>query len=67
MLPGRGGAGLGAWLGNGLFFGGVAAAAFFGYYTYRYSSDQLDTMIQETEKTENAFPGSQVGHVLSSY
>jgi len=58
-LPGRG-AGWGAWLGNTIFFSGVAASAFFGYYTYRYSSDQLDTMIQETEKSENAFPGSEV-------
>ena len=61
-LPGRG-AGWGAWLGNTIFFSGVAASAFFGYYTYRYSSDQLDTMIQETEKSENAFPGSEVRHV----
>ena len=64
-LPGRGG-GWGAWLGNTLFFGGVAATAYFGYYTYRYSSDQLDTMVQETEKAENAFPGSQVGSAQGS-
>ena len=59
-IPGRGG-GWGSWIGNTLFFGGVAATAYFGYYTYRYSSDQLDTMVQETQKAENAFPGSQVG------
>ena len=28
-------------LGNALFFGGVAAASFFGYYTYRYDCDQV--------------------------
>lgn len=28
-------------LGNTLFFGGVAAASFFGYYTYRYDVDQV--------------------------
>jgi hypothetical protein len=61
-IPGRGG-GWGAWVGNTLFFGSVAATAYFGYYTYRYSSDQLDTMVQETQKAENAFPGSQVGSV----
>lgn len=47
-------------LGNGLLLGGLAASAFFGYYTYRYTPDQLDTMVSETEKAENAFPGSKV-------
>lgn len=47
-------------VGNGLFLGGLAATAFFGYYTYRYTPDQLDTMVSETEKAENAFPGSGV-------
>ena len=28
-------------LGNVLFFGGVAAASFFGYYTYSYNCDQV--------------------------
>lgn len=48
-------------LGNALFFGGVAAASFFGYYTYRYDVDQVDRMIVETEeKPENAFAGSSL-------
>ncbi|KAI7839905.1 hypothetical protein COHA_006385 [Chlorella ohadii] len=48
-------------IGNTLFFGGVAAASFFGYYTYRYDVDQVDRMISETEsKPENAFPGSSM-------
>lgn len=28
-------------IGNTLFFGSVAAASFFGYYTYRYDVDQV--------------------------
>ena len=47
-------------IGNTLLLGGLATTAFFGYYTYRYTPDQLDTMVSETEKAENAFPGSQV-------
>lgn len=48
-------------IGNTLFFGGVATASFFGYYTYRYDVDQIDRMVEETEaKSENAFPGSSV-------
>ena len=65
-MPGRGG-GWGPWLGNTLFSGSVAATAYFGYYTYRYSSDQLDTMVQETQKAENAFPGSQVAPYTGSF
>ena len=48
-------------IGNTLFFGSVAAASFFGYYTYRYDVGQVERMIEETEsKPENAFPGSSV-------
>lgn len=48
-------------IGNTLFFGSVAAASFFGYYTYRYDVDQVDRMVSETEaKPENAFAGSSV-------
>jgi hypothetical protein len=48
-------------IGNTLFFGGVAAASFFGYYTYRYEVPQIERMVEETEaKPENAFPGSSV-------
>lgn len=49
-------------LGNTLFFGGVATASFFGYYTYRYDVDQVERMVEETQsKPENAFVGSSVG------
>lgn len=48
-------------LGNALFFGSVAAASFFGYYSYRYDVDQVERMVEETQaRPENAFPGSSV-------
>eukprot|EP00884_Botryococcus_braunii_P014271 jgi/Botrbrau1/22845/Bobra.0065s0004.1 len=47
-------------LGNAIFFGLVGAASVFGYYTYRYSTEQVATMVQETKKAENSFPGSTV-------
>lgn len=47
-------------LGNALFFGGVAAASFFGYYTYHYEAGQVETMVEETRKPENSFPGSSL-------
>lgn len=47
-------------LGNALFFGGVAASAFFGYYTWCYDLGQVATMVEETRKPENAFVGSSV-------
>jgi hypothetical protein len=47
-------------LGGTLFYGAAATAAFFGYYTYSYDVEQLDHMIEETQKGENSFPGSTV-------
>lgn len=46
-------------IGNTLFFGGLGAAGFFGYYTYRYDADQVAHMVEETKKEENSFPGSK--------
>ncbi len=45
---------------NAFFFGALGAAAFFGYYTYSYTTDQVRAMVDETRKQENAFPGSEV-------
>ena len=48
-------------LGNALFFGGVAAASFFGYYTYRYDAEQMERMVEATaSQQENAFVGSSL-------
>ncbi len=56
---GRLGSALGA-LGNALFFGAVGAGGVFGYYTLRYTADQVDTMVEQTKEPENSFPGSPV-------
>lgn len=53
-------------LGNALFFGVLGTGAFFGYYTYRYTNDQIETMIEETKKPDNSFPGSSVSSTFSS-
>lgn len=47
-------------LGNTIFYGGLGATAFFGYYQYNYTTAQLEHMIEETYKEENRFPGSSV-------
>ena len=47
-------------LGNVLFFGSLGAGAFFGYYTARYTADQVETMVEQTKEPENSFPGSSV-------
>lgn len=47
-------------IGNALFFSFLGAGAFFGYYTYRYTNEQIETMVEETKKLENSFPGSTV-------
>ena len=47
-------------LGNTLFFGSLGAGAFFGYYTLRYTADQVETMVEQTKEPENSFPGSSV-------
>ncbi|KAL6766283.1 TIM50 [Auxenochlorella protothecoides x Auxenochlorella symbiontica] len=44
--------------GNAVFFGGVAAASFFGYYYWRYEVDELEALVESTSRPENAFPGS---------
>ena len=47
-------------IGNTLLFGVLGGGAFFGYYTYRYTTDQVETMVEETQKPENSYPGSSV-------
>ena len=47
-------------VGNSIFFGLLGTGSFFGYYTLKYDADQIQTMVDETKKAENAFPGSQV-------
>ena len=47
-------------VGNTLFFGALGGTAYFGYYTLRYSSDDMERLLQERKKPDNDFPGSQV-------
>jgi hypothetical protein len=47
-------------IGNTLFLGLLGAGAYFGYYTYRYTTDEINDMVAEAEKPENSYPGSQV-------
>ena len=46
-------------LGNAAFLSVLGAGAFFGYYTWRYTSDELEHMLDEQTKPQNHFPGSQ--------
>lgn len=43
-----------------MFLGSLAASAYFGYYTLRYTTDQVEDLIDEADKPENQFPGSNV-------
>ena len=55
-------------LGNALFYGAVGATAFVGYYHYNYSVEQLEHMVDETERAENKFIGSEIwGQVMAYY
>lgn len=46
--------------GNAALLGFLGAGAFFGYYTVRYNAEELQTVVHETRKPENQFPGSAV-------
>ncbi len=50
--------------GNTAFLGLLGASAFFGYYTARYDTDTLQTVVQETHKEENQFVGSSVSIII---
>lgn len=49
-------------IGNTVFLGLLGASAYFGYYTYRYTTPEIQALVEETEKPENGFPGSNVMH-----
>ena len=50
-------------VGNAAFLGLLGTGAFFGYYTARYDTDTLQTVVQETHKEENQFVGSSVSFI----
>jgi len=47
-------------IGNTILLGGLGAGAFFGYYTYRYTPDEIDAMIEARSQPEAAGPGNEV-------
>ena len=56
-------------IGNTIFYGALGVGAFIGYYHYNYTLDQLEHMVDETQKgAENQFFGSGIwAHVLGYY
>ena len=52
--------------GNALVLAALGSGAFFGYYTYAYSTDQVRVMVDETKKNENGFPSQVMPHIFLS-
>ena len=46
--------------GNTLLLAGLGGTAYFGYYTLRYKTEDMQNLIDQRKKTENEFPGSSV-------
>lgn len=44
-----------SFLGNTVWFGLLGSGAFVAYHQYRYTSDELQSMIQDSEKTNEGF------------
>ena len=51
-------------IGNALLLGGLGTGAFFGYYTYRYSPEEVDAMIDARSQPEAAGPVNEVNCLL---
>lgn len=46
--------------GNALFFAALGGAAYFGYYTVRYTTPEMEQLIQERKQPQHDFPGRLV-------
>ena len=46
--------------GNTLFIAALGTTAYFGYYTLRYNTSEMQDLIDQRKKPENEFPGSSV-------
>jgi hypothetical protein len=46
--------------GNALFFAALGGTAYFGYYTLRYTTPEMQQLIKERKQPENDFPGRSV-------
>ena len=53
--------------GNTLFFAALGTTAYFGYYTLRYNTSDMQDLIDERKRPENEFPGSSVRLRLPSW
>ena len=60
-IPGEGGltSALSA-AGNALFFAALGGTAYFGYYTLRYTTPEMEQLIKERKQPEHEFPGRSV-------
>ena len=46
--------------GNTLLLAALGGTAYFGYYTLRYKTEDMQSLIDQRKKPENEFPGSSV-------
>ena len=46
--------------GNALFLAALGGAAYFGYYTIRYTTPEMEQLIQERKQPQQDFPGKSV-------
>lgn len=46
--------------GNAVFFAALGGVAYFGYYTFRYTTPQMEELIRQRKQPDQAFPGSSV-------
>lgn len=46
--------------GNTLLLAALGTTAYFGYYTLRYNTSEMEDLIAERKSPENEFPGSSV-------
>lgn len=46
--------------GNALFAAALGGGAYFGYYTLRYSTPEMEQLVAERRQPEHAFPSSEV-------
>lgn len=51
---------------NTLFFGALGVGGYFGYYTYRYNSEQLQTMIDATRQDSSNLPAGSVSGLFTA-
>ena len=51
--------------GNTLLLAALGTTAYFGYYTLRYNTAEMQDLIEERKRPENEFPGSSVSPLFA--